>query len=206
MLRFFHRKSPEQQFWSWFLKHEDRLFNSRPMDDFWMANMSPRLQRIHKDLTWETGPAKSGKRELIISADGIIAAFSAVEALVDAAPPLDRWTIIRFRPREPDYAGLRINFGKVSLCADDIECRLHAHGSVIGIRLYIRGCKEPHEKPFVGAAFLLLDSALGEYDMECKAGPIEVLPFDHDPGPRIPFAQLRDEFDSAFERHCTAQA
>jgi hypothetical protein len=196
------RKSPEQRFWDWFQRNQRRLLRSDPRDPLWVRDLSAHLKRVHPDLTWEASADTEPVRELIISANGMLSAFAAVDSLVDAAPPLPQWTIVRFRPRVPAYAGSKLEYEGILVRGDDIECVLTCEEQGLGLRIYIRGCPTAHDLQFAGAAFIHLDSALGEYDVGCKLGPISVLPFedDADEPNRFPFSELRERFDQEFDR------
>lgn len=200
------RRTPEQKFWKWFQRREDALFRDESADGgLFQTELGPELKRIHANLTWEVSPVQSdGRRHLVISADGITDAFSAVESLVDAAPKLDRWEFIRFRPRSPEYAEFTIRFRGIEIIQTDVECLLTTDGVQIGIQMFIKGCPDPASEPFVGVAFLIADAALGEYDMECKVGSFKVEPFqtDADNLGRFSYTELRERFDEAFDEHC----
>lgn len=197
---------PVQRFWEWFQSHEASLFDA-PGDDPLFGELLENIRRVHANLTWECGVAGEVPRELIFSADGIKAAFPAVEAIVDAAPRLDRWRFVRFRPRSPDYAGSSIRLGDRNIHARDIEYVLTSNGTLLGVDLFIRGCQADDEEAFVRIAFIFMDSALGEYDMECKLYRFKVHAWDSSEykDSRRPFSDLREHFDEAFEQLCTQE-
>src|SRR5262245_11762094 len=89
----------EQQFWKWFHDHEEELFHFQSERDEIFHSLSEALERVYEGLTFEVGPVEDGRRELVISADGIREAFPAVKSLCENAPELPRWKIIPFRPR-----------------------------------------------------------------------------------------------------------
>lgn len=200
------RRKPEAEFWKWFQRHEAELFQDESKDaELFRTGLRTELKRVHPGLVWEVGRVESdGRRRLVISADGIREVFSVVESLVDAAPKLERWEIVRFRPREPDYGEFTIKFRGVEVTQADVECVLSTNGVQIGIRMFIKGCPDPASEPFVGVAFLIADAALGEYDMECKVGAFKVEPFesDADNPSRFSYSELRERFDEAFDEHC----
>lgn len=202
------KQTPEERFWEWFQKNEARLFSAPGDSSVWMNELSRELNRVYKGLVWQVSIERGGKREFVISADGIVERFSAVESLADAAPPLARWNVVRFRPREPDYESGSIQFDlhgeRVEVKGEEIECVLRpvrdSKGlSRIEIELYIPGCPNEDSSPHKGAAFILLDAALGEYDMECKVGFVGIYPFQREAEGKIRFAELREEFDRLVE-------
>jgi len=58
---------------------------------------------------------------------------------------------------------------------DDVEFSLLTNGSEIGIQLFIPGFRE-EDMTFKQIAYLMLDDALGECDVETKVGLIKMLP------------------------------
>jgi hypothetical protein len=55
------------------------------------------LQKVDPNLAFEFGP-NDPKREFVISAAGIRSAFPAFVSLAAAAPTLEKWKVIAFRP------------------------------------------------------------------------------------------------------------
>ena len=183
----------ETKFWRWFEKHEDELFNFELDQERIFDELSNRLIRVHRDLTFEFGPNEDGRREFVISAGGIKRAFSAVSSLVSAAPNLNRWRITAFRPRRAPLN--RIQIGEKCVDPEDIEFLLFAAGSGIGIQLFIPGFTEK-DTTLKQIGYLMLDEALGEYDVETRIGPIEFLPRESaDSALRYPISELTRHFD-----------
>src|SRR5437762_517391 len=92
----------EAGFWKWFVDHEAELFDFDPNQELERKDLFDRLAlELHKsnrDLTFEFGP-KGAPREFVISAAGMKNAFPAVIRLTRAAPKLERWRVMAFRPR-----------------------------------------------------------------------------------------------------------
>ncbi|MCE0497901.1 MAG: hypothetical protein LV481_08160 [Methylacidiphilales bacterium] len=163
--------TPEQQFWGWFTKNESTLFDFEKDQERIFDQLAMEMKKVNPNLTFEFGPKEDGKREFVISADGIKEAFPAVISLYDSAPKLPRWTFIKFRPRrEPmdiEYSGVKVE-------AKDVYFTLEPDGNKAGITVFISGYTEDQRKTYMGIAFLMLDQALGEYDMETKVGFINI--------------------------------
>lgn len=193
-------KDSQLAFWHWFDVHQDELFDFRvgEMDqERIFDDLSERLGRVHRHLTFEFGP-RVDQREFVISAGGIREAFSAVTSLVAAAPKLDRWHITAFRPRRSPLNSVQI--GEISVHPDDVEFSLLTKGSVIGIYLFLPGFREGNVV-LNQVAYLMLDDALGEYDVETKVGLIKMMPPE---APRTtrryPFPELPSLFDQLASR------
>lgn len=169
------KKSPEADFWAWFTKNEDRLFHFERDQERTFDALNAAMHKVHPDLTFEFGPIENGKREFVISADGLKAGFPAVESLCSAAPTLEKWVLIKFRPRRDP---MELQIGELKIKPTDVEVAVEADGSKAGFTVFMRGFDEQRKKHFSQAAFIMLDQAIGEYDMETKVGFIEVKPFD----------------------------
>lgn len=82
-------------------------------------------------------------------------------------------------------------------CVDpsDIEFSLLTKGSVIGIQLFIPGFSE-NNVTLKQIAYLMLDDALGEYDVETKLGLVQMLsPESPRTTRRYAFSELPSLFD-----------
>jgi hypothetical protein len=78
---------------------------------------------------------------------------------------------------------------------------LRSEGERIGVAVYLTGFDDPPSQPALLVTFLMLDCALGEYDVETKVGTIETHPVPVDPeGQGLkPFSQLPGEFDALYQ-------
>jgi hypothetical protein len=182
----------QEDFWNWFTRHEAKLFDVEADQERLFDQLATELNKVHPDLTFEFGP-KEARREFVISASGIKSAFPAVTSLVNAAPPLGRWRVTAFRPRRNlpqtvEFRGKRIN-------STDVQFSLLDNGEIPGIYLFIPGFHE-RDSDLKQIGYLLLDSALGEYDVESRLGLIEMLPpQESTEGERYPIADLPALFD-----------
>ena len=95
----FSAKTKEEKFWNWFCKNSKMIFNFESNQEVVFDKIQEELQKVGPNLAFEISSAKEAKREFVISADGIIEAFPAVEKLYKAKPNLPEWTFIKFRPR-----------------------------------------------------------------------------------------------------------
>lgn len=166
--------APEQVYWKWYQKNEDDLFNFEKNRDKVFYRLATQMKQVDQSVTFEFGPIVGGKREFVISADGIKDAFPAVERLFASAPKLERWVFIKFRPRRSpmdlDYEGVKAK-------VDDVFCTVEPDRGKAGVNVFIKGYQVGRKRQYTGIAFLMLDQALGEYDVETKVGFIEVRDF-----------------------------
>jgi hypothetical protein len=164
--------TPEQNFWKWFETNEAGFYRFETNREKLFDELSKQMAKVHPDLTFEFGPIRNdGKREFVISAGGIRSAFPAVKAMFSAAPSLPRWHVTKFRPRrfplsDIEYGGRRIK-------AADVAYAMYKDGSKVGIVLFFDDYKDQEKDLFGNIGYLLLDEALGEYDIETKVGFVE---------------------------------
>jgi hypothetical protein len=173
------RESPEARFWAWFERNQGMLFEFEKDQDRAFRELKAAMSKVHPDLTFEFGPVEEGKREFVISADGLKEAFPAVQSLHASAPALPRWTFTKFRPRRTP---MDLQIGDLVLKPGDVEVALEADGAKAGFTVFVRGFDPDRKQQFSQAAFIMLDQAIGEYDMETRVGFIEVQPFEAQSG------------------------
>ena len=193
-------KTPEAEFWSWFVRNESRLFEferdlERVFDDLGAA-----MRKVNPDLTFEFSPVRdNGRREFVISAGGIKSAFPAVEALTDAAPDLDRWQWIRFRPRRNEVTD--ITFEGQTIPHDEVHYLLAKDGEKVGLVLFFDGYTEARRGFFGNVGYLYLDQSLGEYSVEMQVGFIEFQSRESDYYAQArPLRELQEHFDEYWAR------
>lgn len=186
------RGTREQLFWKWFQENEAKLFNFESDQERIFHQLLAQLHKVNPSLTFEFGPKTNGKREFIISADGIKTAFPSVEALYAAAPNLPRWQFIKFRPRRAPFD---ISYGDVLIKADLVRVSLEAAGSKANLIIYLPGYSDSERRNYMAAAFLFLDQALGEYDVETYIDQIAVKATDEAPHSSYSLQQLPSAFD-----------
>jgi hypothetical protein len=159
-------------FWSWFQANEASLARVTTGNEPVCDALLERLKRVDSALTFEFGPVQAKPREFTISADGLASGFPAVLALVRAAPPLPRWSVIPFRRPHPGFT--RVRFENISLDAAQVEFIAEPDEDKTGLTLSVPGFRETPKKKYEHAAYLLLDGMIGEYPMETRVGFIDV--------------------------------
>jgi hypothetical protein len=160
-----------EDFWKWFQANEDTLFNFEKNREQTFDKLGAEMHKLNPSLTFEFGPIEDGKREFVISADGIKEAFPQVEVLYAAAPTLPRWKFVKFRPRRKP---MDVNYEGVSVRATSVTVQLVRNGQLADLIVFIPNYSEADRKAYMAIVFLLLDGALGEYDVEMRVGQIKV--------------------------------
>jgi hypothetical protein len=168
----FKKTTPEQKFWGWFRKNEDKFYQMTQLDrEVLFDLLSEQLHKIHENLAFEfnSKPDQNGIRELVISADGIAELIPYVIKLVNIAPKMERWKITAFR--QPMDENIEINFNGYTISANTVYFRYQysEDGTQLDANLYIEG----YEEDLIGAIYLLLDSLVGEYQVMTKLRYLE---------------------------------
>jgi hypothetical protein len=156
-------------FWNWFSSVSTHYFEIDKSADVQkdLYALKARLAELNESLTFEIGPVRdNGRRELVISADGIKAAFPQVIDLVHAAPEFEQWTIFAFRQPQKEIAEL--HYGPLRVSYTDIYFRAMPDGDKLAAELHIRNYEE--SEWWNGAMFILLDNVVGEYQTEMRLG------------------------------------
>ena len=196
------KMTPRAQFWNWFIRREPELIDfdaTREAErEAIFREIASQLHKVDPDLTFEIGPNGTPKREFIISAGGIKRAFPAVVSLAGAAPPLERWQVTAFRPRRSSISAVEIRGKQVD--PRDVQFSLLDNGKIAGLYMFIPGFRED-DIDLKQIGYLLLDEALGEYDVESRLGLIKMLsPQTPTDGERHPLADLPALFDKLVSR------
>lgn len=189
-----------QTFWKWFVDNEDELFNFERDQDVVFDALSDALHLVSEQLTFEFGPKEDGRREFVISADGNRDAFPFVLGLAAAAPRLDRWQVTKFRPRRS--LDFELVFDGEKFLPRDLMFSIEPDNGLAGLTLFMRGLNDRTHQTFFGIAFLFLDHALGEYDVETKVGYIDIQPMEAESNlPKHPFSEIATIFDRFMARY-----
>jgi len=192
----FKKSDPVSSFWKWFEHNEGTLFNIDISEDneTLLSLLEKHLKLIDQNLTFEISNVQNGKREFIISANGIKSSFESVERIYDTAPVLSRWTWVKFRPRSNNL--MDIDFGTIKVKVKTVYYLINkVDDSKLSITLYFKGYDINKADLFGQAGFLMLDQALGEYNVATKLSSVEFLPLEGNESDYSSITKLSTEFD-----------
>jgi len=190
MLSLFRPKDDVADFWRWFGANADKIRKGVERQDHQLivGKLGDRLSKVHPTVVHEIGKPDADTVELIISADGMKEALPAVLALTRAAPKLPGFLFTAFRHRWPTL-GLEILDRKID--GGDVRYRSAANGEKLDLAIFVDGDFTERERSMIG--FLMLDQALGEYDVMTGVGAVSFEPTA--PPDARPLADLAAEFD-----------
>ncbi|MBP7966752.1 hypothetical protein KAZ66_00620 [Candidatus Woesebacteria bacterium] len=169
-------ETKEQSFWDWFSAKSDKLFFFELYQEKLLPETLHQIQQIHPDLVFEISPELDGKRDFIISANGLKEAFPAVIDLVRSAPQFDSWNIIPFRQRKKDL-DMEVEIEDVILSPDEILFDYDYDDNKVNLDVYVEDVDSEDSRVY-HIVFILLDNIIGEYDVEMKIGRIDIYTLD----------------------------
>lgn len=174
---FFPKKKANKKFWDWFKNNSEHYFNFEQNQTVLFRNLKNALAQVNLNLVFEFSPIlEDGKREFILSADGMKSIFPIVKALVNEAPQLNKWHIIAFRQPKEGYT--QIEYDDLIINYDDVYFQYAKDSGQVAVKLSIRGYEETEK--WGAAIFVLLDNLLGEYHTEMSLSYIEMNPLNED--------------------------
>jgi hypothetical protein len=184
---------PQQEaFWRWFKENEDRIYDFEQNQEAIFNEIAEHLSLVDPDLTFEVGGIVDNTRQFIISANGIKAVFPSVISLVDQAPTLTKWKVIKFRQRETDFNSIELEGAEVAM--QEVFFSIEPNGELANLTIFIRGYDGSTSYKQIG--YLFLDAVLGEFDVATKCRFIEFKPINPNERRKTrPICELPDVLD-----------
>ncbi|WP_404355660.1 hypothetical protein [Methylotuvimicrobium sp. KM1] len=193
----FAKETEEQRFWKWFQKNESKIYQFENNQEPVLDEISEQLSKYKEGVVFEISQEQNGKREFIISADGLKELFPAVKTLKEAAPSFKKWSIVAFRPRMDNYARFKLDYAGKEFDPANIWIYYRIQDGYFDLIIYHREYSEEERNAFISGAYILLDMALGEYDVVTGIRYIDHqrLPANPETEGLKPFSELRKIFD-----------
>ncbi|KZO00875.1 hypothetical protein P4T04_04930 [Bacillus badius] len=189
--KLFQKKDQAALFWQWFAEVQQDYYELPESElERLFDQLDKRLGKVNKQLVFEfSAEPVDGKREFVISADGLEEAFPAVIELVDKAPQLDGFRVTAFRqPSDEEY---EVALGGITVSSEDVyfDYLYDPESGLVDVRLFIKNF-DPENEAYDDAAFIMLDSVLGEYDAVTKLAAVELRKL-HETEGLYPIRELR---------------
>ena len=182
---------PVAEFWDWFRTVAPRIHaagedaNDREQMAYW-------LNRIRPGLSYEIS-RESRRATLVLSADGRIGLFSAVQAVVDQAPRIRRWKIRALRARASRLAPVTVE--GVTLDPATAHFDLYQDAGRLGVVIYVPSLDPERVEAYRTAARRLMCHAVGERKVGNEVGFVDLDSRDvRDARVSRPFGEFREVF------------
>ena len=185
-----------QDFWKWFKNNESQLLQLLSEDPAcYIDEVTSRIRRVPPGFNVETVlDHESGAAELAVSADGDPNKIGHVLMLVRSAPVMDHWKIVAFRQRGEAKS---VVFQGTEISIGDLSFKGSIDDQMLKVTFYIDRLKHGVDDPLAGAALLLMDEAIGEYDAMILVRRLDAKPRDSStPVDALPFTKLREYIDT----------
>tara|TARA_R110002049_G_scaffold297516_1_gene486500 strand:- start:3316 stop:3969 length:654 start_codon:yes stop_codon:yes gene_type:complete len=170
-----------ERFWTWFTKSQNRFLFLSEIDGEEKENLLDEflieLHKFNENIYFEIGGHEDDEKvELIISAEGQMEFFPAVEKLTSCAPDYKSWEIIAFKPAmgkgfSLDYRGKKFDPEKIIF----IPLNSKSNPNSIGLNICYPEFEESEEEIFVNGTYLILDTILGEKSTTLDIDYLEVI-------------------------------
>ncbi|QUG41831.1 hypothetical protein KD050_00565 [Psychrobacillus sp. INOP01] len=177
-LNFFKKKDPIEAFWQYFQEHEKELYSFRDEDiDKLFGELHRLIKKVNNQLVFSMPKQLlDDKREFTISGSGIGKNFPDVIRLVEAAPKMERFTIIAFNQRNDDEHGTTSD--DIEITRDDVffDYMYEKEREAFFLSLYIKGFEEKNDN-YYAVVLDLLEIVIGEYTLGTEIAEIEFKKF-----------------------------
>ena len=147
-----------KEFWTWFQNHCEYIWENIEMNGAEIGKMiDQEIKKIDDDIAFEIYfEINNGKRDFIISADGLERIFPEVIKLCEAAPKMKLWNVIAFRPRT-NQNDQCIEIDQLCLDYTKIFFKHNFNSIPFDIDVYIKNY-DGKDNRYVHGYFLLLDT------------------------------------------------
>lgn len=165
-----------ERFWSWW-SADGRGAVTSALADGEPARVLDLLAQavddIHPDLSWELAAGSASAHALVVSAEGDPALRALAARWLRAAPAADReWEFADARLPVADVNGVELDLDGHRVAFRDIRVGAHRTATHIDVALHHPVFRELEEDLRSQVAFLALDAALGERDVEAWVGSV----------------------------------
>lgn len=178
-MKLFNKKDKIEQFWDWFSDHSAELLEIKNGQEKVFVELAKIFQTFSKGAIFTFGPVVDDKKEFIVSAGGIKSVIPVVQEIISKAPEMKDWKIIAFRPKFKELSTITIGDKKIR--PDQVYFKVvDIDNHQIDIKVYVKDF-DVNDQNVLGCVFIIIDSAIGEYNTMTKLRQInfEPLPDRH---------------------------
>ena len=167
-------------FWNWFSANQNKFSFINEVEEAERDNLLDEfitvLHQFNENIYFEIGGhPDEDKKELIITAEGVVDYFPEVEKLVEAAPEFEQWEVIAFKPPmgegfKTNYAGIEFDPEKIIF----IPLENEEQPDAIGINVCYPDFDESDREVLMEGTYLMLDTIIGEKSTTLDINYLEI--------------------------------
>lgn len=163
-------------FWAWFLAEERRFRDiETPEKELLLTELQDQLQRFNSGLWFEIGGHPKGPCELVITAEGDLSLFPEVRRLISAAPKIEGWELVAFKPAQGFEFNLK--YDELALSPEAtwfLPLESSSDPDALGLRVAYAHFTAAQKETFLLATYILLEAGLGELSVSEDIQHVEV--------------------------------
>ncbi|HET9653725.1 MAG TPA: DUF695 domain-containing protein [Kineosporiaceae bacterium] len=195
-----------ERFWGWWVQTgaiEVATAIADQQPDRIVGDLSGRLDDVHPGLAWELGPGTTARHVLVVTCEGDPQLRALARRWRLGAPEADElWEFADTRRPVVDPQDVTLRIDGVDLDLVRASAQARVDGAAVDVTVYHPGFADMPEPSRTRAAFLMLDTVLGEAAVETWVGAIgsaQLPPLDPVPlaGLRVVVAELQEQFTAA---------
>lgn len=181
------RTDPITGFWSWWADSGAATVTSALADrdpQRIAQELASRVESMDARLSWELARGETTEHVLVVTADGNPDLRATTRRWLLAAPPADEtWSYLDARPPAVDLPGMSLQgpAGSAPISFDEVQVGARQRGNRLDVALHHPAFTDLDPQTRTQIAFLALDAALGENDVELWIGDVsaaELPPID----------------------------
>jgi hypothetical protein len=184
-MRLFHRDAPPDRqataiagFWSWWAEEGRHAVASAIADrepERVSEELSTAVSAIDAGLAWELSAGTTSEHLLVVSPEGDPDLRPLAYRWLRSAPPADAvWGYAAARQPVPDPEAVVLGIGDAEVSFGDLRLGARREGTHVDVVVHHPAFASLEEGVQRQVAFLALDTALGEEDVEAWVGEIQV--------------------------------
>jgi hypothetical protein len=151
-----------------------------------LGELSALVNAVHPGLSWELAPGSSSRHTLVVTAAGDPQLRATARRWLRAAPAADSvWSYADTRPRAANPTGVTLTIDGTEIALAAVRVLLTVGPDAVNVVMYHPAFPDLPDRATVRVAFLVLDTVLGERDVECWIGEVQTTPAPHPDAVRL---------------------
>lgn len=151
-----------------------------------LGELSALVNAVHPGLSWELAPGSSSRHTLVVTAAGDPQLRATARRWLRAAPAADSaWSYADTRPRATNPTGVTLAIDGTEIALAAVRVLLTVGPDAVNVVMHHPAFPDLPDRAAVRVAFLVLDTVLGERDVECWIGEVQTIPAQHPDAVRL---------------------